>query len=96
MSDSLFSGSVSMSSEVLVQRLPDDELIFLNLASEEYFGLDATGATMYDALVETRSVPEAYDRLLGEFDVEPEILRRDLSSLVEKLVSKGLFTRESG
>lgn len=88
MHDEQFTGSVSPSSDVLVQRLPDGEAIFLNLATEEYFGLDSVGAAMYSALVGCGSTDEAYARVLNEFDVDPERLRRDFLALIDKLVSR--------
>ena len=89
--EKFFSGSVSVSSDVLVQELPDQESIFLNLRTEEYFGLDSVGTTMYRALVEAGSVHAAHDRLLEQFHVTPETLRRDLSALVERLAHRGLI-----
>jgi hypothetical protein len=82
---------VSVPSDVLVQRLGDDELVFLNLATEQYFGLDPTGTAMWAALTETGEVGEALQRLHGEFDVEPEVLERDLDALIRRLTASGLL-----
>jgi hypothetical protein len=80
--------------DVLMQRLPDDESVFLNLATEQYYGLDPTGTAMWAALTETGSVEAALDRLLGEFDVDRAVLSRDLDALVERLVGRGLIEFE--
>jgi hypothetical protein len=87
----LFGSSVSASSEVLVQELPDDELIFLNLRTETYLGLDRVGTMMYRALIESSTIERAYERLAAEFKVDPDRLRRDLRAFVERLVAKGLI-----
>ncbi len=77
--------------EVLVQRLPDDDSVFLNLATEEYYGLDPTGTSMWVALTETGNVELALDRLDAEFDADREVLRRDLDAFVRQLAGWGLL-----
>jgi len=88
--------TVTVPPDVLVQRLPDDESVFLNLATEQYYGLDSTGTAMWAALTETGSVEAALARLLEEFDVGREVLSRDLDALVERLVGRGLIVVEHG
>ena len=89
-------GRVIVPEDVLMQRLPDDESVFLNLATEQYYGLDPTGTAMWAALTETGSVDAALDRLVEEFDVDREVLRRDLDALVERLVGRGLIELQDG
>ncbi len=91
MSDPQVHRSVSRPDHVLVQHLPDDESVFLDLESERYFGLDGTGTAMWKALMETNSVDEAVDRLLREFEVDPETLRHDLTHLIGELSQRGLL-----
>ena len=90
MQEQQFRGSISKSRDVLVQELPDGEAIFLNLTTEEYFGLDAVGTRIYAALIECGSVDAAYARVLPEFDVKPDVLRRDVDALVGRLVERQL------
>jgi hypothetical protein len=82
---------VTVPDGVLVQRLPDDESVFLNLTTEEYFGLDPTGTAMWAALTETGSVAAALTRLCEEFSVDREVLARDLDALVDRLTARGLL-----
>jgi hypothetical protein len=82
---------VSVPPDVLVQTLPDNELVFLNLATERYFGLDRTGAAMWVALTETGQVDRAFERLLKQFDIEPEVLKRDLDAFISRLTASGLL-----
>jgi hypothetical protein len=89
--DSLFDGSVSASADVLMQKLPDEESIFLDLRTESYFGLDSVGSRMYAALIEAPTVRQAYERLSEEFEVEPERLRNDFVRFVERLIDQGLL-----
>ena len=82
---------VSQAPDVLVQRLMDEELVFLNLETEEYHGLDAVGTQMWDALVETGRTDLARKRLLETFDIDGETLTRDLEALVNQLSERGLL-----
>lgn len=82
---------VSVPDDVLVQRLADDESVFLNLATEEYFGLDPNGTAMWDALTRSGSTDLALAQLLDRFDIDAETLRRDLDAFVQQLAAKGLL-----
>lgn len=77
--------------DVLMQRLPDDEAVFLNLKSEEYYGLNAGGTAMWRALTETGRVDLALDMLRDQFDVDPQRLERDLDGFVHRLIDRGLL-----
>ena len=80
---------VVVPSDVLV-RILDREAVLLNLQTERYFGLDETGTRMWQLLAEAPRIEHAYDLLLAEFEVEPELLRANLSELIDKLVENGL------
>ena len=81
---------VSVPSDVLVQEL-QGESVLLNLNSGSYFGLDEVGTRMWQALTTTGSIEAAYEALRTEYDVEPELLRRDLEQWIEKLAGHGLL-----
>lgn len=83
--------AVRVPGDVLMQRLPDDEAVFLNLATEEYYGLNSTGTAMWRALTETGRVELARDRLLDQLDVDRATLERDLDAFVSGLVERGLL-----
>lgn len=87
----LYSGTVEPSPDVLVQTL-SDEVIFLHLPSEQYYGLDATGTAIYQRLVESDSVAEAHRQLLEEFDVPAERLEADVIRLIGNLLEQGIIT----
>ena len=71
--------------------LIEGESVLLNLKSESYFGLDEMGTEMWTALTTSDSIEAAYEKLLGEYEVEPDTLRNDLSALVAQLTEKGLL-----
>ena len=89
-----FTLRVSVPEHVLLQEL-QGETVFLDLDSESYLGLDVVGTSMWHAIVESPSLQDAYERLLDEYDVNPERLRDDLSKLVEDLLEQGLITPAS-
>ena len=75
---------------VLVREL-GGESVLLNLRSESYFGLDDVGTRMWAALTAASSIEGAYQMLADEYEVEPALLRADLSKFVEKLCAAGLI-----
>ncbi|PSB55402.1 PqqD family protein [Chamaesiphon polymorphus] len=80
---------VAVKKDILVQDM-GGELVLLNLASEEYFGLDDIGNVMWSCLKESDSLQSAYDRLLERFDVSPEVLKQDFLNLVAQFVEHDL------
>lgn len=82
--------SISVPDHVLVEHLPNGESVFLNLVTEEYFGLDEVGTSMWKALKAAGSAEGAVEPLLDEFDVDRESLIRDLDALLRRLADQGL------
>ena len=77
-------------SYVLV-RLLGRESVLLNLNTEQYFGLDETGTRMWELVTSLPNINTAYNELLAEFDVEPDLLRANLTDLLDRLVENGLL-----
>jgi len=75
---------------VLIRHL-DGESVLLNLETERYFGLDATGTRMWEVVTAQPSTQLAFEELLEEFEVEPEALRKHLTELLSGLVENGLL-----
>ena len=90
-----FADRVRVPDDVLVSNLQDESVI-LNLNSERYFGLDDVGTRMLTALSASNSIEAAYELLLNEYEVDPQLLRHDLSSLIDSLLQQGLITIEHG
>jgi len=84
-----FSDRVRVPEAVLVTGL-QDESVMLNLDSERYYGLDDVGTRMLSVLTTSDSIESAFEVLLGEYDVDREVLRNDLVSLIDKLLEQGL------
>ena len=86
--------NITLAPDVLLQELAG-ESVLLNLNSEEYFGLDEVGSRMLSVLTDSASIQQASDRLLEEYEVEPEKLHQDLIELIKKMVDHGLVTLSS-
>ncbi|MBL8189199.1 MAG: PqqD family protein [Acidobacteria bacterium] len=87
--------SISFAAKIVVP--PDtlinvigEEAVLLNLKNEQYFGLDPMGTRMWNVLTTSDSVQTAFDVLLSEYEVTADVLRRDLTDLLEKLLAHGL------
>ena len=80
---------VLLNQDVLMQNL-GAEAVFLNCEREEYFSLNEVGRNMLSALQSSPSIQAAYERLLAEYEVEPEQLKQDLLNLIEQLLENGL------
>ena len=83
-----FTDRAAAPSHVLV-RILDRESVLLNLETEQYFGLDETGTRMWQLVTGSPNIDAAYQELLEEFDVEPELLRSNLT----ELLGRRLFIR---
>ena len=85
-----FTDRVAVPTHVMVRFL-DSESVFLNLETERYFGLDRTGTRIWQLVTAAPSIEGAYEQLLGEFEVQPEVLRGDLLNLLGRLVENDLL-----
>ncbi len=84
-----FTDRVKVPDEILISGL-QGESVLLNLNSERYFGLDDVGTRFFSVLTTANSIQSAYETLLEEYEVEGEVLRQDLISIIEQLVDQGL------
>jgi hypothetical protein len=85
-----FADRVEVPTHVMVRFL-EKESVLLNLETERYYGLDETGTRIWQVATGAPSIEVAYAELLGEFDVEAELLRQNLSELLGKLADIGLL-----
>ena len=84
-----FTDRVRVPKDVLISRL-QEESVLLNLDNESYYGLDDVGTRMLSVLNSSDCVQSAWLQLIDEYDVDREVLRDDLVSLVERLLEQGL------
>ncbi len=87
-----FSDRVRMPDDVLISNLQQESVI-LNLDSERYYGLYDVGTRFLSALTASESIEAAYEKLIGEYEIDARVLRQDLLELVEHLVEQGILIR---
>ena len=70
------------------------EAVLLDLASEQYFGLDPVGTRIWTLLADAPVLSQVHSALCEEFDAEPERIQTDLLTLVGQLSEAGLVKVE--
>lgn len=75
----------------LVSREVRGEEIILDLVTGTYFGLNTTGARMWQMLRCGKKVGEISTALAKELGADEDRVKRDLVALVGKLLAKGLL-----
>lgn len=85
--------SVSVPRGVLFREV-GGEAVVLELESGRYYGLDPVGTRMWTLLAEEGRLDTVHRRLLGEYEVGADRLRRDLETFVHDLVGRGLLTAD--
>ncbi|EIF51107.1 PqqD family protein [Sulfurovum sp. AR] len=76
--------------ETVFAQKVDGEMVLLDMESENYFGLDEVGTAIWQAMQEYGTLQEVFNALLEQYAVEEEVLKKDLSDFVDKLVESGL------
>ena len=81
---------VTFAETVFAQEV-DGEMVLLDMESENYFGLDEVGTSIWQAMQEKETLKEVLELLLEQYEVEEEMLENDLSDFVRKLQESGLI-----
>ncbi len=69
----------------------DDEVALLNLDRAHYFGLNDTGAHIWQSLERPRSIADLCDDVLAHFEVAPDVCRQDVLDFLAKMQEAGLI-----
>ncbi len=80
---------ITRSEEVLFQEV-SGEAVLLDLASEQYFGLNGVGTRIWELLGEHATLQPIVEVLAMEFDADPTRIRDDLLTLLSDLLVAGL------
>jgi len=84
---------VTFADTVFAQEV-DDEMVLLDMNSENYFGLDEVGTAIWQAMQENELLTDVFAVLLAQYEVKEEVLKKDLLTFVEKLQESGLIKVE--
>ena len=72
-------------------RMVHDEVVLLDMSSEQYYGLNAVGACVIQAVNGGADVDGAVSAVVNAFDAPEDEIRADVMALVEELVATGLL-----
>jgi hypothetical protein len=75
---------------VLYQTL-DDEVVLLNMANHQYYGLNDVGSQMWKLLLELPDVTSVAKHLTADYNVDETVVRSDLDRLLGNLLDQGLL-----
>ncbi|MDQ3569704.1 MAG: PqqD family protein [Actinomycetota bacterium] len=76
----------------MLYRQVDKQMVLLHLEREQYFGLNEVGARIVTRLTE-EPLEAALVALADDYEVDSEVLRRDVHNLIDALTEAGLLER---
>ena len=68
----------------------DQDVVLLNTLTNKYFSLDEVGARFWSLLSDGKTLRDAHQALLKEYEVESFQLEQDLLELLSELRGSGL------
>jgi hypothetical protein len=84
------STTLTMPDPVLVRKV-HDEMVLLDMTSEQYFGLNAVGVCVVEAIKAGADLDGAINAVSDAFDADSAQIDADVRALVDDLVSTGLL-----
>jgi hypothetical protein len=69
----------------------DGEAIIMNLATGAYYSMEGAGAALWELLELGCSRSEAVGALSERYDVDPELIARDVDGVIEELIAEELL-----
>jgi hypothetical protein len=82
--------TATISDQVIFQVVAD-ESVLLDLASENYLGLDEVGTRIWELINDGETMRSVVTTLLDEYDTDEDTLVRDLDNLLGDLQTQGLI-----
>lgn len=84
------SSKLKTSKEVLSREI-EGETVLLNVETGIYFGLDATGTAVWNALQKKNRFGDIMKAVQDQFEVDPKTCREDLTRFISSLEKHGLL-----
>ncbi len=73
-----------------------EKTVMMDLEKGNYYGLNRVGARIWALLEQPASVRSLCDRLLAEYEVEPDECERTVTAFVRDLLDRGVLVRAGG
>lgn len=83
-------GNFKIADNVLFQEL-DGEAVLLSLDEGCYFGLDELGTRIWKLIEEDLDTKQVVEKIVEEYEVEPEQAQQDLDKFLGDLKESGLI-----
>lgn len=83
-----------VSDNVIAQTIAG-ETVILDIEAGLYFGLDSTGARIWELMVEGAPLNAVADQMMAEYDVSRDQLERDIDTLMTALLEKSLVVEDA-
>ena len=80
---------VERNDEVLFTEI-DDTVVMMDMDKGQYYELDPVGARVWTLIEIGRPVAELCDALVAEYDVEPDVCRRDVLAFLDETAGLGI------
>lgn len=77
--------------DLLANDLSESETVMLDITGGNYYGIKDVGKAIWDHLESPLTVDALCERLVEQFDVEPEVCRRETTAFIESLHERGLI-----
>ena len=81
--------TITFADTVFAQEV-DGEMVLLDMESENYFGLDEVGTSIWQAMQDDADLDKVFAALLSQYEVPEDVLKSDLLHFVDKLQESGL------
>lgn len=91
MTEALSKSSVVSAAPGQVSSTVEGEAVILNVETGVYYGLNAVGAWVWDAIQTPKTVAQIHEDLVTEFEVDPAQGEQDLVALLEDLAAASLI-----
>ena len=75
----------------VLSRCVGEETVLLSLEDEHYYGLEGVGTRLWEIVQGQPTFREVIDALLAEYEVEREVLVKDVTAVVWNLQASGLL-----
>lgn len=67
-----------------------EDAFLLNTQTNKYYGLEKVGTRLWELLTDGKSLQDAHQIILSEYEVAPDQLEQDILKLLEDLQKNGL------
>jgi len=74
-----------------IHRKLGDEIMAVNLTNKFFYNLDPVGTFIWEHCDSHHTVAQIAAELVKEYEVEPEVARRDCEQFIQELVQEGIL-----